>query len=143
LELCRTQAQPGTDLAVALVDLDHFKRINDHHGHAAGDAALIHLARLWEPLLPESAVFGRYGGEEFLLILPGHPLTAANAICESLIAQLRAHPMTRYQPQIALRASVGVARFDGSEHVAQLLQRADAALYQAKHGGRDRVVAAR
>ena len=93
--------------------------------------------------MPESAVFGRYGGEEFLLILPGHPLTAANAICESLIAQLRAHPMTRYQPQIALRASVGVASFDGSEHVAQLLQRADAALYQAKHGGRDQVVAAR
>lgn len=126
-------------LSLALVDLDHFKRINDQHGHAAGDAALVHLAALWSLQLPSGCQLGRLGGEEFLLLLDGMALAQARALCLQLLERLRSAPVP-WQPPLALRASLGLIELDPQEATEAALARADQALYVAKRDGRDRLV---
>jgi diguanylate cyclase (GGDEF)-like protein/PAS domain S-box-containing protein len=121
----------GRPLAVALADLDHFKAFNDEHGHPAGDALLAELAAGWRRTLRASDLIARYGGEEFGLLMPDCPPEEAM----SLLARLRAAT-----PQ-GQTASVGLAFWDGSESAEAIVSRADAALYEAKYAGRDRVVA--
>ncbi len=121
----------GGPVAVALLDLDHFKRLNDTAGHAAGDRVLRSAAGAWRDLLPPAAMIARYGGEEFAVLLTGAAVPDALDLVEDL---RRATPA----PQTA---SAGVARWDGAESAAELVARADAALYAAKRGGRDRVAA--
>lgn len=125
-------------VAVAVADLDHFKRINDGHGHGVGDQALVHLAGLWSALLPAGAMLGRYGGEEFLLLLPAHAATDAAEVAERLLQALRQAPVPGVRPELRLSASVGIAVLGAGDTLESVINRADAALYAAKREGRDR-----
>jgi diguanylate cyclase (GGDEF)-like protein len=140
LRLARRNKAP---LAALMVDVDHFKRINDTHGHAAGDQVLVALARCLERELRATDVVVRYGGEEFTVILPDTPVAGGFVSGERLRAAIAALTEREGLPAgVRITASIGVAAVNAGEEGAQLLSRADAALYQAKRGGRNRVVAA-
>ena len=130
-EMERARREPHS-LAVALVDLDHFKRFNDTHGHAAGDELLRAAGERWRGLLRTGDLLARLGGEEFLLVLPA----VDGATAEALVDRLHAGtPMGQ-------TFSAGVALWDGQELSTELIERADAAMYRAKSGGRARTVVA-
>jgi diguanylate cyclase (GGDEF)-like protein len=135
-ETVSSVAATGEELAVVLIDIDHFKQVNDTHGHATGDAVIVHLVDVIRDALPPAAVFGRWGGEEFLLILPQTGAAAAGRVAEVLRDRIAvsAFPTVGHQT-----ASFGVASHRAGETLENLLARADQALYQAKHAGRDRV----
>ncbi len=137
LAQCQLRRLP---FAVLLLDLDHFKRVNDTHGHQAGDAVLHHMARtLQRNLRGRDSLLGRYGGEEFVLLLPATSLEQAQALAERLRAALEACPLDSDIGPIAVTTSIGVAA-DVDATLERLLARADAALYRAKAAGRNRVV---
>jgi diguanylate cyclase (GGDEF)-like protein len=123
----------GTPLAVALLDLDHFKRFNDQYGHQAGDQLLKSATAAWQSLLRSSDLLARYGGEEFAVLLPSSTLGEAVEIVGRLLA---ATPL-------AQTFSAGVALWHGDETSDQVVAHADKALYQAKQTGRNKVLAAR
>jgi two-component system, cell cycle response regulator len=126
----------GHALALLMVDADHFKAVNDRHGHAAGDAALRALAdRLRERLRTED-VAGRFGGEEFVIGLPDADAEGAAAVAEGVRAAVRARPLTVAGRELTLTVSVGWATWEDDD-LGQLLARADGALYEAKAAGRD------
>ena len=126
----------GHDLALLMIDADHFKAVNDRHGHAAGDAALRALAdRLRERLRTED-VAGRFGGEEFVIGLPDADADGAAAVAEAVRAAVRARPLTVAGRELTLTVSVGWATWE-EDDLGQLLARADDALYEAKAAGRD------
>ena len=132
------QAQP---LAVVLSDVDHFKRFNDTHGHQAGDHVLREVARIWQMLMPESALLARYGGEEFVCALPGVDSTRAAELAETLRATLEMLPISFEGRALQVTASFGVAEWGRSGRTAaELVKTADEAMYKAKQGGRNRVV---
>jgi diguanylate cyclase (GGDEF)-like protein len=124
---------------VALFDLDRFKSINDTHGHGVGDSVLKAFAAAAGKTSRETDTFGRFGGEEFLLILVETPLAPALRAVERIRERMRDAPWTDIVPGLKVTASVGVAESRPGESAEALLHRADAALYDAKHGGRDRV----
>ena len=126
-ELLAAASRGDEPLSAALLDLDHFKQINDTDGHEAGDAVLVRLAGTWRAQLPDGAVLARHGGDEFALLLPGLRGAAALAEVERLAAL---HP--------AVGVSGGVAQHVPGETAAQLMRRADGALYSAKEAGRGR-----
>jgi diguanylate cyclase (GGDEF)-like protein len=128
-------------LAFVLADVDHFKSVNDEFGHPAGDAVLRKVAALFTEALREIDVAGRWGGEEFALILPGTDLEGGLQLAERLRAALATRPLRVDQAEIRVTASFGVASFP--EHVSEraIVAAADAALYEAKRSGRNRVVA--
>jgi diguanylate cyclase (GGDEF)-like protein len=120
-------------LAALVIDLDHFKRINDTRGHAAGDAVLARVAGLLQAQLRAEDVLGRAGGEEFWLVLPDTSRAHALALAERLRQQVA-------DATLGTTCSVGVALAEeGDLDAGQLIARADAALYRAKDGGRNRV----
>jgi diguanylate cyclase (GGDEF)-like protein len=121
-----------TPLHVALLDLDHFKQFNDGHGHQAGDLLLKSAAAAWKTQLREGDMLARYGGEEFAVLLPGCSQIEAVAIQDRV----------RAATPLGETVSIGVAQWDGQQSPEQLIGVADDALYQAKHRGRNRVVAA-
>jgi diguanylate cyclase (GGDEF)-like protein len=125
LAAAERRAEP---VCVALLDVDHFKAVNDARGHAAGDAVLVALARAWEPAIRRGDVLARLGGDEFALLLPASELDEAREVVDRLVAA------TRHTP-----CSIGLARWDGVEPAARLLARADSLLYEAKALGRSRV----
>jgi diguanylate cyclase (GGDEF)-like protein len=131
-------------LALLMIDGDHFKRINDEHGHAAGDAALRIYARTFRNVLRPDDAIGRVGGEEFSALLPQCDENEACALGERLRAAIEANVFQHEGRSIPLRVSVGVAAVDarGEDDFEALQRRADRALYAAKHTGRNRVVAA-
>jgi diguanylate cyclase (GGDEF)-like protein len=120
---------------VAILDIDHFKAVNDELGHAAGDAVLRELARLGSAELRATDVLGRWGGEEFLLVMPGGADAAGAAL-----ARIREAVAAGAHPARRITLSAGIAVHRAGEHADALLARADRALYAAKRGGRDRVV---
>ena len=125
-------------LCVAVVDVDHFKAVNDRHGHAVGDEVLRRLAHCLASALRAGDHLGRFGGEEFLLVLPATPLAQAGLMAERLRAQVEAlRPLPAADP--AVTASFGLAGLGDGEHLSDLLRRADRALYRAKDAGRNRV----
>jgi diguanylate cyclase (GGDEF)-like protein len=128
-ETVRVAVRTGTHLSVALVDIDHFKAINDQHGHAAGDELLRTVAGEWLPRVPRGAVLARHGGDEFALLLPTHAGPAALAVVEQLREACAGVPL-----------SIGVAQYEPGEPTSQFMRRADAALYRAKAAGRARSV---
>ena len=135
--------QQGAPVAVLLMDLDHFKRINDSHGNAQGDTVLREFAALVQRNLRPQDLFGRIGGEEFALILPATAASHAQLIGERLRSQLREHPF-RLQDGSALQVTLSVGLHatqpPSQQHsLERLLAWADAALYQAKALGRDQV----
>jgi diguanylate cyclase len=132
----------GRPLCVMLIDLDHFKRINDTLGHPVGDACLSEVARRIGPALGHpGALLARYGGEEFVALLPGLSLAAAQACAERLRAAIAAEPVDSERGPVPVTASVGLScRVPVSaDEGAALLDEADQALYEAKRGGRNRV----
>ncbi|MEG0226135.1 MAG: GGDEF domain-containing protein [Comamonas sp.] len=125
----------GTPLTLLYLDIDHFKRLNDGHGHAAGDAVLRGMADVLKHSLRASDVFGRLGGEEFCVLLPDQTPQQAQALAQRLRLLLAAVP----RPDARLTVSAGIAGMRAGEPVVQTLHRADLAMLQAKQMGRDRV----
>ncbi|WPB56922.1 diguanylate cyclase [Xylophilus sp. GOD-11R] len=132
----------GRPLALVMVDVDHFKRINDRHGHAAGDRALREVASICDEVTRAQDLAGRIGGEEFCLLMPDADVNAALAVAERLRAALAAHPMEIGGEPTQLTASLGVTQVRPGDSISLLLARADAALYAAKRGGRNQVAVA-
>ena len=130
----------ATPLAVAIIDIDHFKRINDSRGHLAGDEVLRTLGKKLMSRVRSSDSLGRYGGEEFLLVVPGAPEQSPFLPLERLQRAIAAVPVAFAGSAINVTASFGVAwLIAGSDTAESLLSRADAALYTAKDAGRNRV----
>jgi diguanylate cyclase (GGDEF)-like protein len=127
-----------TPLSVVLVDLDGFKDVNDAHGHAVGDAVLRALAEVLRETLRESDIAGRWGGEEFLLLLPGADEEGAVQLAERVRNGLATCRIPGV-PDLRVTASFGVAEYAGETNTEQLLAAADDALYRAKRGGKNRV----
>jgi diguanylate cyclase len=136
-EFLRWQRTGGA-LSLVVLDIDHFKRLNDAYGHRAGDKALSMLAQVLRTKVRDSDFFGRYGGEEFVLILPGTPLQAALGVAEKLRAAALAAPFHHRGQRVELTLSGGIAAFHENEEPAEVFERADRALYRAKQAGRNR-----
>jgi diguanylate cyclase (GGDEF)-like protein len=131
----------GGDVAVVLLDVDHFKSINDRYGHPSGDAVLRRLGRLIGDSIRCVDSAGRYGGEEFMLLLPQTSLGGAQVVAELLRGRIADLSFDGSPP--AVTASFGVATLGhGRSDAKALVAAADRALYQAKHSGRDKVVLA-
>jgi diguanylate cyclase (GGDEF)-like protein len=132
------------ELSCVMLDLDHFKSVNDTYGHPVGDEVLKHLARMLEELARQYDIIARYGGEEFVLLLPNTPRTGATALAQRVCEQLASAPFEFEEIALQLTVSAGVAS-TADERVnseADLVKLADEALYRAKHEGRNRVCVA-
>ncbi|AOY99625.1 hypothetical protein BKK81_10410 [Cupriavidus sp. USMAHM13] len=139
--LSRLPAKPLPGSAVAILDLDHFKLINDHFGHLIGDQVLTAFARNIQHALREHDVFARYGGEEFALYLPQVSSLSAVEIAERLRKRVEAMPLPEAGPHLRLTVSIGIALVERPEGTwTEWLQVADRACYLAKETGRNRVV---
>lgn len=126
-----------------LLDIDHFKRVNDQHGHDAGDRVLQSLASVLVNQMRASDFVFRYGGEEFLVVLGEVDVARAESIAEMLRQRVAsADILLAANQSIKITVSIGVAAFDGHPDYQRLVERADKALYDAKHGGRNRCVLA-
>jgi diguanylate cyclase (GGDEF)-like protein len=124
-------------LSVIMFDLDHFKRVNDFHGHQIGDSVLQRVAQIFRYTMRDSDLIGRYGGEEFLIVLPETDCTEAALVAE----RIRSDIETQEWPESQLRVTIsgGVAEYSGGNG-EQLIRRADSLMYQAKQLGRNRIV---
>ncbi|MGE5622576.1 MAG: GGDEF domain-containing protein [Bacillota bacterium] len=131
-----------TPLCVALLDLDNFKKLNDTHGHGAGDGALVHLVKVVKDTLRAMDVIARFGGEEFLIVLPHTPLDEAVRAVTRIQRELTKRIFMHDNQRLLITFSSGVALWKEKEDQAALIERADKALYQAKKAGKNRVVAA-
>ncbi|HEY8338899.1 MAG TPA: GGDEF domain-containing protein [Egibacteraceae bacterium] len=147
--MLESAARCSRDLSLVILDIDHFKQVNDTYGHQAGDDVLVEVARRIRDSVRIPDVVARYGGEEFVVLLPGTGLEGAVATAERIRRAIGSTPipMTRGfedQPEgLRVSASLGVASFGvHGRTVSSLLRSADAAMYTAKTSGRDRVVAA-
>ncbi|RDI95373.1 GGDEF domain-containing protein [Meiothermus sp. QL-1] len=134
LERARRYGQP---LALLLADIDRFKLVNDTYGHSVGDQVLREVAARLQRHLRENDVLARWGGEEFLLLAPGTDLPQAQRLAQRLLEVVRQSPLTG----VSVTLSIGVAAYRPGDTPAALLSRADEAMYRAKGGGRDQVVA--
>ncbi len=132
-------AREGAPLALAALDVDHFKRVNDAHGHAAGDAVLAAVTARAAEALRAGDLLARIGGEEFAALLPGATLAAAAEVAERIRARISAAPVDAGAARVAVTVSAGLAALAPGEDGASLLARADERLYAAKRAGRDRV----
>jgi diguanylate cyclase (GGDEF)-like protein len=128
----------GLELTVAMLDLDHFKRINDQFGHPAGDTVLRELAQRIRSRTRQYDAVGRYGGEEFLILCPGLTIPESAMACERIREGIQVRPVEWEKGPIPMTASIGVAT--GLSSADELIKQADAALYEAKRQGRNRVV---
>ncbi len=135
IDTCQRAGQTG---ALLYIDLDHFKMINDHHGHAGGDAALRHAARIMRDMIEHGMVLGRFGGEEFVAF--AHDSGKAAATAMAMILALRSTSAQHHGTDISVTASIGIAVMGDAATPEALLANADRALYLAKSAGRDRVV---
>jgi diguanylate cyclase (GGDEF)-like protein len=139
-ELVHAQ-RSGTPLALAIIDVDHFKLVNDTYGHPGGDEVLRELAQRLGGALRQNDWLGRYGGEELMVVLPGLPYTGAATPIERLRECVSEQPFALREFSVPLTVSIGVAWCESSsDTVHHMISRADTALYAAKHSGRNRVV---
>lgn len=139
LRLAQRHDRPAV---MVMLDIDHFKAINDRFGHAAGDVVIVAVATLIRQQRRSTDIAGRLGGEEFAVLLPETSLDAAIVVAERLRTSIEARIVGHEAGSIQFTTSIGVAMRRGDETLDQLLARADAALYAAKHAGRNRVVPA-
>lgn len=138
------QASDSVGAAMLVLDIDHFKRINDHYGHAVGDVVLRRVAEAFGTVVPEAAVMARFGGEEFVVLLPQASEGQALGLAERIRQTIEKMRLVRRQDKQVIAPftiSVGLAMRSMSDTLETLFERADQALYQAKSGGRNRVVA--
>lgn len=134
--------QRGNNLSLAMLDLDHFKRINDGYGHLAGDKVLKIIATVLRKRLRPNDFIARFGGEEFVLLMPNSSLSDALAVGETLRAAIQACPFHFKGEPVTITVSMGMAQFQPGERSDLALERADEALYRAKAAGRNQVQAA-
>jgi diguanylate cyclase len=132
----------GKTMCLVLLDLDHFKRINDLHGHAAGDVVLRGFADVARTQLRATDVLGRWGGEEFLLMLGSTDLEQARQCVTRVLTKLAASRFDLGSAAIAVTSSAGLTQCGGGESIVAAIERADKALYQAKAAGRNRLICA-
>lgn len=134
----------GEPMAVVMMDLDRFKQVNDTYGHPTGDVILYETANILRQTVREIDMVGRYGGEEFVTILPGADEQAAHQFAERVRQAVADHVYRDEANEVRMTVSGGVASFpsEGIEHPDLLIKRADEALYAAKQGGRDRIIRA-
>ena len=139
-ELARSR-RAGTPLSLMMLDLDHFKRVNDTFGHLTGDEVLVAFTRLIKDCVRRGDLLVRYGGEEFCVLLPGTTLAAAAALAERIRAACASQSLTAHSFKVSV--SIGLTAYAGDSNttLGDLLARADEALYLAKDEGRDRVIA--
>jgi diguanylate cyclase (GGDEF)-like protein len=139
-ELARV-SRSGNPVCVALIDIDHFKKVNDHYGHRMGDEVLRAFASLAQGDLRQVDQLGRWGGEEFLLMMPHVDASQAWVAVERLRNRIAAHPMGD-SGNLTVTISAGLAQFSHGESLDRWIERADQALYQAKQSGRNRCLIA-
>ncbi|WP_150302610.1 GGDEF domain-containing protein [Pseudomonas saliphila] len=130
----------GQPLTLCIIDLDHFKQINDTWGHAVGDEVLKRVGQLCRDSFRATDILGRLGGEEFVALLPETDLPSALMVAQRFVDKLAAITVSEEVPQLRVTATVGVAQRDNENHLDPLLQRADKALYAGKNAGRNQVV---
>jgi diguanylate cyclase (GGDEF)-like protein len=140
VDLGKPQHAAHATMSVLLLDIDHFKAVNDRYGHAAGDEALRAVALVLRNSVRPGDVVARYGGEEFAILLPGTDLSGGFAIAERVRTGIEVHAIQYADRQFFITASVGVASvLRGEVAVDAAMDRADQALYRAKAGGRNKV----
>ncbi len=130
----------NTPLTIGMADIDHFKDVNDHYGHEAGDQVLVGVAEVMTDTLRMPDKVGRYGGEEFLIVLPHTTLAQGRKLAERIRNTVRKTRFADPPEGLKVTISIGLVQFRQSEDLQQLLSKVDAALYEAKEGGRDMVV---
>jgi two-component system cell cycle response regulator len=143
-ELIARRAAAGFDIAVLVLDIDHFKSVNDRHGHLGGDDVLRELAQRMPRQVRSVDLVARFGGEEFVVVMPETDLIGAEIVAERLRAAIAKEPflLLSSRERVPITISIGVAAAEAADDsVDAILKRADDALYAAKNGGRDRVVA--
>lgn len=138
-EISRIKRSSG-NLSIGMLDIDHFKQVNDTHGHQAGDDVLCGVVRCLQKSLRDYDQVGRYGGEEFLVVAPGSTGCPDESLYQRLRTCVADHPITTRNCNISVSVSIGVAGARGGDTVNTLLAAADTALYEAKNNGRNRVV---
>jgi diguanylate cyclase len=129
-------------MCLSILDIDNFKVLNDTHGHEAGDLALVHLANVVRQSIRPSDVISRYGGEEFVILLPETTLEMAVQVVARVREELRRQSLVYNNESITLTFSAGIAQRVPGERQNDLVSRADRALYVAKQSGKDRVIVA-
>ncbi len=132
----------GSPLSLAMIDIDLFKKINDAHGHLAGDVVLEQVATVMNALVRREQLLARYGGEEFAIVMPEIDEPELHIFCEKLRAAVESEVFEHKQERLPVTISIGAASFAPSMSREELVQRADEALYRAKRGGRNVVVIA-
>jgi diguanylate cyclase len=140
-EAARTERN-GKPLCIALIDIDNFKTINDSFGHQVGDIVLVHLVAIIKETIRTNDLIGRYGGEEFLLLLPDSRIDEATAVTARLQRELADKPIAWGKRELRVTFSAGVAVRRPGESETALIHRADQALYEAKRVGKDRIIVA-
>ncbi|OHD40665.1 MAG: hypothetical protein A2015_10810 [Spirochaetes bacterium GWF1_31_7] len=130
----------NTPLTLIMLDFDFFKKVNDTYGHRAGDQVLQSLSMVLKKSIREIDLIGRYGGEEFIIILPDTTLDHSLILCERLIHVARVNKIDIVKTVITQTISMGVTQYINEETIDQFIERADTALYQAKESGRDRYI---
>ena len=131
----------GEPFSLVLADIDHFKAVNDEHGHTVGDAVLVEVTQQLGALLREYDVLSRWGGEEFLILLPATRLPNALALAERLCQQIADLEIETDAGRVRVSASFGVTEYRPGETSHETIKRSDEALYEAKRQGRSRAVA--
>lgn len=132
----------GTPMCAAMLDLDNFKKLNDTHGHAAGDEALVHVVRIVKQTLRSIDAIARYGGEEFLIVMPETSLEEAARAMTRVQRELTTHFFTANDERLFITFSAGVALRAQNESQDSVIKRADKAMYEAKKSGKNRVISA-
>ena len=133
------QRKPS-EFSVMLLDIDFFKRVNDQHGHSVGDDVLRSLAKLVQTTLRENDLFGRWGGEEFIALMPDTGMAAAVDAAERVRKAMHTLQFAGTRGPFGVTVSIGVAQLETNETADSLTHRVDKALYAAKHAGRDLVL---
>lgn len=141
-EILRTERYDSA-FSIALIDIDHFKKVNDVYGHLAGDEVLREVAQRLSNNIRHSDSVGRYGGEEFLILLPNTKSSSAAEQAERLSVQIREIPFDVYENSLKVTISIGIAQLQTGDTWETLLKRADDAMYEAKNTGRNRWVVAK
>jgi diguanylate cyclase (GGDEF)-like protein len=140
VELKRSRRH-GLPLAVMLLDIDHFKAVNDNYGHDIGDEVLSQLVNCCQEQLRETDLFARYGGEEFIAALIHTDQAGAQLVCERLREKVKDLCIRTQRGELSLSVSIGLTMLSADDlSIDPLLKRADDALYRAKNAGRDQVV---
>ena len=129
-----------TSLCMAVVDIDHFKSINDKYGHAAGDKTLQVIAKQLRATLRKTDFLARWGGEEFVVLFPDSELANLKPVLEKIRARLEGLPFKFKQQPVTITASFGVTQFSGNDTIETVFERADKHLYTAKNNGRNQIV---